>query len=41
MTVFQKGFHFALQNKNLSAVVIGMTTLDQAKQNVPLALSKA
>jgi aryl-alcohol dehydrogenase-like predicted oxidoreductase len=41
MTVFQKGFHFALQNKNLSGVVIGMTTLDQAKQNVPLALSKA
>ncbi|MGA2115487.1 MAG: aldo/keto reductase [Bryobacteraceae bacterium] len=41
MTVFQKGFHFALQNKNLSGVVIGMTTLEQAKQNIPLALSKS
>lgn len=41
MTAFQKGFHFSLQNKNLSAVVIGMTTLQQAKQNIPLALSKA
>jgi aryl-alcohol dehydrogenase-like predicted oxidoreductase len=41
MTVMQKGFHFALQNKNLSGVVIGMTTLEQAKMNIPLALAKA
>ena len=41
LTPMQKGFHFALQNKNLSGVVIGMTTLDQAKMNIPLALAKA
>ena len=41
MTVMQKGFHFALQNPNLSAVIIGMTTLEQAKMNVPLAFAKA
>jgi predicted aldo/keto reductase-like oxidoreductase len=41
MTVMQKGFHFALQNKNLSGVIIGMTTLEQAKMNIPLALTKA
>lgn len=41
MTVMQKGFHFALQNKNLSGVIIGMTTLEQAKMNIPLALAKA
>jgi len=41
LTPFQKGFSFALQNKNLCGVVIGMTTLDQAKENVPLAMTKA
>jgi predicted aldo/keto reductase-like oxidoreductase len=41
MTPFQKGFHWALQNKNLSGVVIGMTTLDHAKEDVPLAMTKA
>jgi aryl-alcohol dehydrogenase-like predicted oxidoreductase len=41
MTVMQKGFHFALQNRNLSGVIIGMTTLEQAKMNIPLALVKA
>ncbi|MBZ5583998.1 MAG: aldo/keto reductase, partial [Acidobacteriia bacterium] len=41
MTPFQKGFHFALQNKNLSGVIIGMTTLEQAKENVPLAMTTA
>jgi aryl-alcohol dehydrogenase-like predicted oxidoreductase len=41
LTPMQKGFHFALQNKNLSGVVIGMTTLEQAKMNIPLALAKA
>jgi aryl-alcohol dehydrogenase-like predicted oxidoreductase len=41
MTVMQKGFHFALQNQNLSGVIIGMTTLEQAKMNIPLALAKA
>ncbi len=37
MTIFQKGFHWALQNPNLSGVVIGMTTMDMAKEDVPLA----
>jgi len=41
MTVMQKGFHFALRNKNLSGVIIGMTTLEQAKMNIPLAFEKA
>ena len=39
LTLFQKGFYYALQNKNLSGVVIGMTTLAQAKENVPLAMT--
>jgi aryl-alcohol dehydrogenase-like predicted oxidoreductase len=39
MTLFQKGFYYALQNKNLSGVVIGMTTLAQAKENLPLAMT--
>ena len=41
MTIFQKGFHWALQNPNLSGVVIGMTTMDMAKEDVPLAFAKA
>jgi predicted aldo/keto reductase-like oxidoreductase len=41
MTLFQKGFYWALQNKNLGAVVIGTTTLEQAKENLPLAFAKA
>ena len=41
LTIMQKGFTFALRNQNLSGVVIGMTTLDQAKQNIPLALAQA
>jgi aryl-alcohol dehydrogenase-like predicted oxidoreductase len=41
LTPFQKGFSFALQNKNLSGVVIGMVTLDHAKEDVPLAFAKA
>jgi predicted aldo/keto reductase-like oxidoreductase len=40
LTVFQKGFRFALGNPNLSGVVIGITTMDQAKENIPLAMSK-
>jgi aryl-alcohol dehydrogenase-like predicted oxidoreductase len=40
LTLFQKGFRFALNNPNLSGVVIGMTTLEQAKENVPLAIAK-
>jgi aryl-alcohol dehydrogenase-like predicted oxidoreductase len=39
MTLFQKGFYYALQNKNLSGVVIGMTTIEQAKENLPLAMT--
>jgi aryl-alcohol dehydrogenase-like predicted oxidoreductase len=41
MTIFQKGFHWALQNPNLSGVVIGMGTMDMAKEDVPLAFAKA
>ena len=40
MTVFQKGFHWALQNPNLSGVVIGMTNMEMAQEDVPLALEK-
>jgi predicted aldo/keto reductase-like oxidoreductase len=40
LTPFQKGFRFALQNRNLSGVVIGMVTLEHAKEDVPLALAK-
>ena len=40
MTLFQKGFHWALQNPNLSAVVAGVTNMDMAKEDVPLALER-
>jgi predicted aldo/keto reductase-like oxidoreductase len=40
MTVFQKGFHWALQNPNLSGVVIGITNMDMAKEDIPLAFEK-
>ena len=39
LTRILKGVSYALQNKNLSGVVIGMTTLAQAKENVPLAMT--
>jgi len=37
---FLKAFGFALKNENLSGVVMGMSDLDQSKQNVPLAFVK-
>jgi aryl-alcohol dehydrogenase-like predicted oxidoreductase len=40
MPPFQKGFWWAMQNPNLTGVVAGMTTMEHAKQNVPLALEK-
>jgi predicted aldo/keto reductase-like oxidoreductase len=40
MTIFQKGFHWALQNPNLSGVVIGITNMDMAKEDIPLAFAK-
>jgi aryl-alcohol dehydrogenase-like predicted oxidoreductase len=40
MTVFQKGFHWALQNPNLSGVVIGITNMEMAEADVPLAFEK-
>ena len=40
MTVFQKGFHWALQNPNLSGVVVGITNMEMAKEDVPLAFEK-
>jgi aryl-alcohol dehydrogenase-like predicted oxidoreductase len=40
MTLFQKGFHWALQNPNLSVVVAGVSNMDMAKEDVPLALEK-
>jgi len=40
MTVFQKGFHWALQNPNLSGVVVGITNMDMAKEDIPLAFEK-
>jgi aryl-alcohol dehydrogenase-like predicted oxidoreductase len=41
LTIFQKGFTWALQNPNLSGVVAGMTTMEHAKADVPLAFAKA
>jgi aryl-alcohol dehydrogenase-like predicted oxidoreductase len=40
MTTFQKGFHWALQNPNLSGVIIGITNMEMAKEDVPLAIEK-
>jgi predicted aldo/keto reductase-like oxidoreductase len=41
MTIFQKGFHWALQNPNLSGVVIGISDMAMAKEDVPLAMVRA
>ncbi len=41
MTIFQKGFHWVLQNPNLSGVVIGISDMAQAKENLPLAMVKS
>ena len=41
LTPFQKGFHYALQNRKLSGVIVGMVTLEHAKEDVPLAAAKA
>jgi predicted aldo/keto reductase-like oxidoreductase len=40
MTPHQKGFWWALQQPNLTAVVAGITNMDMAKQDFPLALEK-
>ncbi len=40
MTLFQKGFHWALQNPNLSGVVAGVSNMDMAKEDIPLALER-
>jgi len=40
MTVFQKGFHWALQNQNLSGVVVGISNMEMAKEDIPLAFEK-
>jgi predicted aldo/keto reductase-like oxidoreductase len=40
MTPFQKGFHWALQNPNLSGVVAGIVNMEMAKEDIPLALAK-
>jgi predicted aldo/keto reductase-like oxidoreductase len=40
MTVFQKGLHLALQNPNLSGVVMGISNMDMAKEDIPLAFEK-
>jgi hypothetical protein len=41
MTIFQKGFQWVLQNPNLSGVVAGITNMDMAKEDIPLAFAKA
>jgi aryl-alcohol dehydrogenase-like predicted oxidoreductase len=41
MTTFQKGFHWVLQNPNLSSVVVGISNIDMAKEDVPLAMAKS
>ena len=40
MTIMQKGMHWALQNQNLSGVVVGISDMEQAKLDVPLAFTK-
>jgi predicted aldo/keto reductase-like oxidoreductase len=40
MTIFQKGFYYALQNPNLSGVVAGISNMEMAKEDIPLALEK-
>lgn len=40
MTMFQKGFHWALQNQNLSGVVAGISNMEMAKEDIPLALER-
>ena len=40
LTIFQKGFRWALQNPNLSGVVIGMTNMEMAKEDIPLAFEE-
>jgi len=41
MTAFQKGFHWVLQNPNLSGVVIGISDMAMAKEDIPLAMAKS
>jgi predicted aldo/keto reductase-like oxidoreductase len=41
MTPFQKGFHWALHRPNLTGVVAGITTMEMAKEDIPLALTTA
>lgn len=41
MTLFQKGFYWALQNPNLTGVVAGISNMEMAKQDVPLAFVKS
>lgn len=40
LTIFQKGFHWALQNPNLSGVVVGISNMEMAKEDIPLAFEK-
>ena len=40
LSPIQKGLHYALQNQNLSGVVMGISDMDQARQDVPLAFVK-
>jgi predicted aldo/keto reductase-like oxidoreductase len=37
---FLKAFGYALQNENLSGVVMGISDMDQAQQDLPLAFAK-
>jgi predicted aldo/keto reductase-like oxidoreductase len=41
LTLFQKGFRWVLQNPNLSGVVAGITNMDMAKEDIPMAMTKA
>ncbi|MCP5115245.1 MAG: aldo/keto reductase [bacterium] len=38
LTPFQKGFQWALANKKLNCVVAGISNMEMAKQNLPLAM---
>jgi predicted aldo/keto reductase-like oxidoreductase len=41
MTIFQKGIHWALQQPNLAGVVTGISNMEMAKEDIPLAIAKS
>ena len=41
LTIFQKGFLWALQQPNLTGVVAGISNMEMAKEDIPLAMTKS